>query len=78
MTWLFVIVALLVVGAGALAASGRLGDFPATQPDLRPEGPDGAPTFDVVVRGYRMDEVDARIEAMQEEIDRLRSHDADV
>lgn len=76
-TWLFVIVALLVIGAGALAASGRLGDLPETEPDLRPEGSDGDPSFDVVVRGYRMDEVDARIASMQQELDHLRARDVD-
>jgi hypothetical protein len=75
-TWLFVIVAILVIGAGALAASGRLGGLPDTEPDLRPEGTEADPAFDVVVRGYRMDEVDARLESMQEEIDRLRQRDA--
>lgn len=71
MTWLYVIIALLVIGAGTLAAMGRLGQLPATEPDLRPDTRDGDPAFDVVVRGYRMDEVDARLSAMQDEIDRL-------
>lgn len=71
MTWLFVLAAILVIAAGALAATGRLGQLPDAEPDLRPEERDGEPAFDVVVRGYRMDEVDARIAAMQEEIDRL-------
>ena len=71
MTWLFVIVAILVIAAGAMAAMGRLGQLPDVEPDLRPDERNGEPAFDVVVRGYRMDEVDARISAMQEEIDRL-------
>lgn len=71
MTWLFVIVAILVIAGGALAATGRLGQLPDVEPDLRPDERDGEPAFDVVVRGYRMDEVDARLSAMQEEIDRL-------
>lgn len=78
MTWLFVILAILVIGAGALAAAGRLGDLPAAEPDLRPEGPDADPSFDVVVRGYRMDEVDARLASMQDELDRLRERRADA
>ena len=77
-TWLFVIVALLVIGGGVLAASGRLGALPAAEPDLRPEGPEGDPSFDVVVRGYRMDEVDARIAALQGELDRLRERGPDA
>ena len=73
MTWLFVIVVILVVGAGALLAVGRLGELPPVEPDLRPETRDGDPSFDIVVRGYRMDEVDATIAGMQDEIDRLRA-----
>ena len=71
MTWLFVLAAILVIAAGSLAAMGRLGELPEAEPDLRPDIVDGEPSFDVVVRGYRMDEVDARIASMQEEIDRL-------
>jgi len=70
-TWLFVIVAILVIAGGALAATGRLGQLPEAEPDLRPDEQDGEPAFDVVVRGYRMDEVDARLSSMQDEIDRL-------
>lgn len=80
MTWLFVIVVILVVGAGALLAVGRLGELPPVEPDLRPDVREGEPSFDVVVRGYRMDEVDAQIAGMQDaiagmqdEIDRLRA-----
>lgn len=72
-TWLFVIVVILVVGAGALLAVGRLGELPPVEPDLRPETNNGDPSFDIVVRGYRMDEVDATIAGMQDEIDRLRA-----
>jgi len=70
-TWLFVVVAILVIAGGAIAATGRLGQLPDVEQDLRPDERDGEPAFDVVVRGYRMDEVDARIASMQEEIDRL-------
>ena len=75
MTWLFVLLAIAVIAGGALAAVGRLGELPAAEPDLRPDAPDDAPAFDVVVRGYRMDEVDARIAAMRDEIDRLSGRD---
>ena len=71
MTWLFVLLAIAVIAGGTLAAMGRLGELPPAEPDLRPEIRDGEPAFDVVVRGYRMDEVDARIASMQDEIDRL-------
>lgn len=72
MTWLFVIVALVVLAAGFLAVLGLLGDLPPAEPDLRPDTLDGQPAFDVVARGYRMDEVDARLAELHDEIDRLR------
>jgi len=71
-TWLFVIVAIVVLGVGFLLALGLLGDLPEAEPDVRPDTLDGSPAFDVVARGYRMDEVDSQIEAMQAEIDRLQ------
>jgi len=76
MAILFVIVAIGVIAMVAMAASGRLGELPEAEQDLRPEvagpeGADGEPAFDVVVRGYRMDEVDAVIEQMQQRIDEL-------
>jgi hypothetical protein len=73
-TWLYVIVVLLVIGAGVVVASGRLGHLPDAEPDLRPDTRDGEPSFDVVVRGYRMDEVDAQLASMQQEIDRLKDN----
>jgi hypothetical protein len=74
-TWIFAIVAILVLGAAFLAALGLLGDLSPTEPDLRPDTRDGEPSFDVVARGYRMDEVDAQVAAMQAEIERLRGTD---
>lgn len=68
---LFVIVALLVIGGVFMAAAGRLGQFPDAEPDLRPD--QGDTGFDVVVRGYRMDEVDARLATLEAEIDHLKS-----
>lgn len=68
---LFVVVALLVIGAIFMAATGRLGQYPDAEPDLRPD--QGDTGFDVVVRGYRMDEVDARLAALEAEIDHLKS-----
>jgi hypothetical protein len=72
MTWLFVIVAIAVIAAGFLATLGLLGELPDAEPDLRPDTLDGRPAFDVVARGYRMDEVDAEIEGLRDEIERLR------
>lgn len=76
MTWLFVIVVILVLGAGFVVVLGLLGDLPPSEQDLRPDSRDGEPSFDVVVRGYRMDEVDAQLASMQDEIDALRSTEA--
>lgn len=75
MTWLYVVVALLVVGTAVVVAAGWWDDLPEVEPDLRPDPGTGDPSFDVVVRGYRMDEVDARLAAMQAEIDRLSDGD---
>jgi hypothetical protein len=71
-TWLFVIVVILVLGAGFAAVLGLMGDLPPNEPDLRPDTLDGEPAFDVVVRGYRMDEVDAQLATMQAEIDAMQ------
>ena len=71
-SWLFALVAIVVVGAGFLAALGLLGGLPAVEPDLRPDTRDGEPAFDVVARGYRMDEVDAELADLRQEIERLR------
>lgn len=72
MTWLFAVVALVVLAATFLAVLGLLGDLPPAEPDLRPDELQGEPVFDVVVRGYRMEEVDARIGALEAELEQLR------
>jgi DivIVA domain-containing protein len=59
-TWLFAVLALLVITGTALALAGRW------RPEGLPPGPpqEDAPTgprFDVVLRGYRMDQVDAEL-----------------
>ncbi len=77
MTFVFVLVVILVLGAAAFLAVGRLGELPEAEPDLRPDTRDGEPAFDVVLRGYRMDEVDARLAELQGEIDELRGPVAD-
>ncbi|MBI1350426.1 MAG: hypothetical protein GC156_04830 [Actinomycetales bacterium] len=72
MTFVFVLAVMAVLGAAVFVAVGRFGELPEAEPDLRPEERDGAPSFDIVARGYRMDEVDAQLAAMQQEIDELR------
>ena len=71
MTVVFVIVAVLVIAGVAMAATGRLGELPANQPDRRPDGAE--PAFDVVARGYRMDEVDDTIDALRARISALEA-----
>ena len=67
-----VFIAIAVIAGIALLLVGRQGGLPEAVVDLRPEGDPADPTFDVVLRGYRMDEVDATIQALQDENDRLR------
>lgn len=74
MTWLFVIVVILLLGAGFLLVLGLLGELPEAEPDLRPDTIDGEPVFDVALRGYRMDEVDAQLVALHERIAALQAH----
>lgn len=70
MSLLFAVVAILVVGAAFLYAAGRGSGLPSADPDRRPRvTPDD---FDVVLRGYRMDEVDARIADLERQIADLR------
>jgi hypothetical protein len=71
-TWVFVVIAIAVLAFIFLVVLGPLGELPPAEPDLRPDEFDGNPQFDVVVRGYRMDEVDAQIAALQSEVASLR------
>jgi len=57
MILLFVLVAIAVIAGIALASVGRLGELPEAPADRKP----AAAGFDVVIRGYRMDEVDAQL-----------------
>ena len=69
----FLVVAVLVIAAGFWFATGRLdAQLPAASHDLRPSERGGEPSFDVVLRGYRMDEVDATIADLHSQIDRLK------
>lgn len=71
MTWLFAVLAIAVLAGTFLAVLGLLGELPPAEVDLRPDELDGHPAFDVVIRGYRMDEVDQQLDRMQAEIDEL-------
>jgi hypothetical protein len=69
----FVVVGIIVVAGAFWIATGRLNvDLPDATHDLRPDERAGDPSFDVVVRGYRMDEVDATIADLQAQIERLK------
>lgn len=61
MMLLFVLVAIAVIAGIALAATGRLGELPEAPADRKPQ----ELGFDVVLRGYRMDEVDAEIAGLR-------------
>ncbi len=74
MSALFVVLGLVVVASVSIAAAGGLGELPEAPPDRRPA--EGEPEFDVVLRGYRMDEVDATIAGLREENARLRAERA--
>ena len=75
MTWLFAVLVIIVLALIFMAVLGLLGELPPAELDLRPEELDGQPAFDVVIRGYRMDEVDAELDRLQAEIDGLRRGD---
>lgn len=64
---LFVLVAIAVIGA-ALWWWSRTRWSDALDPATRDERPEG---FDVVVRGYRMDEVDAEIASLRARVREL-------
>jgi len=66
----FALVAILVVAGVLLFASGRWSGLPTVQRDRRTDV-DGA-GFEVVLRGYRMDEVDARIARLEAELAQAR------
>ena len=73
MVVLFVLIAIGVIAAIGMVAAGRLGALPAAPADRRPDTDDGAPVFDVVLRGYRMDEVDAVVSDLRAQVESLRA-----
>lgn len=78
MEWLVWMVAVAILGLAAVAASGRLGEFPATVTDTpQPHVPGGALTgadlrslrFAVVPRGYSMQQVDELLDRVSRQLD---------
>lgn len=73
MSLVFVVAGIAVVVGAFWMVAGRLNaDLPGATHDLRPDQRAGEPAFDVVVRGYRMDEVDATIADLQAQIEQLK------
>ena len=68
MMLVFVLVAIVVIACIALASVGRLGELPEAPVDRKP----AEAGFDVVLRGYRMDEVDAELADLRA---RLAAHE---
>ena len=78
MEWVLWMAAVLILGLAAVAASGRLGEMPATVTDTpRPHLPSGALTgddlrglrFGVVPRGYSMQQVDELLDLLARQLD---------
>jgi DivIVA domain-containing protein len=76
MSILFAVIAILVIAGAVAYAMGRGSGLAAAEPDRRPQDVGDSTTFDVVLRGYRMDEVDARIEQLEAENRALRGPQA--
>lgn len=72
MSVVFAIALILVIGGVVMVISGRWSGMTEPERDRRPRGT-GRGRFDVALRGYRMDEVDARIEALERENAALRA-----
>lgn len=72
MTLVFLILGLAIVAAAFWFVAGRLEvALPDAGTDLKPDERGGEPSFDVVLRGYRMDEVDATIADLRDRIAKL-------
>jgi TolA-binding protein len=72
MTFVFVVLAILVVAGAAMLITGRFTPSIGIKNtgDYKPD----AQGFDVTVRGYRMDEVDQRIAELEGRISELESN----
>ena len=78
MEWVLWMIAVAVLGLAAVAASGRLGELPATVTDTpRPHIPPGQLSgdelrglrFAVVARGYSMQQVDELLDRLSRQLD---------
>ncbi len=88
MTLVFLLAAILVIGAGTMLAVGRLGELPDVEPDRAPLAlPDDRPMarqdvdgvrFAVGMRGYRMDEVDDVLDRLAAEVDQRDARIAEL
>lgn len=72
MSLVFAVALILVIGGVAMVLSGRWSGMVEPARDRRPSRASGS-GFDVALRGYRMDEVDARIEELERENAALRA-----
>ena len=80
MSLVLLLVILAVIGGIAVVAAGRGGGLPDAEPERSPSGvlPDGTVDragidglrFSLALRGYRMDEVDAVLDRLVDELDR--------
>jgi DivIVA domain-containing protein len=70
MAIVFIVIALITLAL--LLIVGKGDGLAEVGPELRPEVDPEHPRFDVVFRGYRMDEVDAVIDALRSENARLK------
>lgn len=77
MMWVLAILVGLVLGVVATVAAGRVGHLPPAErpPSVSGEGPLDAESlraarFSLALRGYRMDEVDALLDAVAAEWER--------
>jgi DivIVA domain-containing protein len=84
MEWGLWIIAVVILGMAAVAASGRMGEMPATVTDTpRPHIPTGELTgddlrglrFGVVTRGYSMQQVDELLDHLAQQLDAARPLD---
>lgn len=72
MTFVFAAVAIVLIACVALVAAGRFDRIGDAVPDARPADDNLDPQFDVVIRGYRMDEVDRALAERDAQIAELK------